>query len=44
MQRLLKYICLAGFEHHVAVNLSSVAGVLHEAFVNYLGYDTYHHH
>jgi L-fucose isomerase-like protein len=44
LQRLLKYICLGGFEHHVSVSLSSVAGVLHEAFVSYLGFDTYHHH
>jgi L-fucose isomerase-like protein len=44
MQRLLRYICMTGFEHHVAVSLSNVAGILHEAFVNYLGFNTYHHH
>jgi len=43
LQRLLRYICRAGFEHHVAVSLSSCAEVLHEAFTNYLGYITYHH-
>jgi L-fucose isomerase-like protein len=44
LQRLLRYICVNGYEHHVAVNLSQSAGVLHEAFVNYLGFETYHHH
>ena len=31
LQKLLRYICENGFEHHVAANLSSVAGVVHEA-------------
>lgn len=43
LQRLLKYMCRNGFEHHVAVSLSSCADVLHEAFTNYLGFYTYHH-
>ncbi|MGH9815348.1 MAG: L-fucose/L-arabinose isomerase family protein [Candidatus Acidiferrales bacterium] len=43
MQKLLRYICENGFEHHVAANFSSVPGVLHEAATRYLGWDTYWH-
>jgi len=43
MQKLLHYICENGFEHHVAANLSSIAGAVHEAAVRYLGWDTYWH-
>ncbi len=43
MQELLRYICENGFEHHVAANFSSVAGIVHEAATRYLGWDTYWH-
>jgi L-fucose isomerase-like protein len=43
MQRLLRYICENGFEHHVAANLSTVAPALHEAATRYLGWETYWH-
>jgi L-fucose isomerase-like protein len=43
MQRLLRYICENGFEHHVAANFSTVAGMLHEAAIRYLGWETYWH-
>ena len=43
MQHLLHYICENGFEHHVAANLSSVAGALHEATTRYLGWDMHWH-
>jgi len=43
MQKLLHYICENGFEHHVAANLSSVAGMVHEAATRYAGWDTYWH-
>jgi L-fucose isomerase-like protein len=43
MQRLLHYICENGFEHHVAANLSSVAGAVHEAATRYLGWETHWH-
>ncbi len=43
MQKLLRFICENGFEHHVAANLSSVAAVVHEATTNYLGWDVYWH-
>jgi L-fucose isomerase-like protein len=43
MQGLLKHICENGFEHHVAFNLSEVAGSVEEAFRNYMGWSVYHH-
>jgi L-fucose isomerase-like protein len=43
MQKLLRYICENGFEHHVAANFSTVAGMLHEAAVRYLGWETHWH-
>ena len=43
MQALLRYICENGFEHHVAANLSSVAGAVAEAGSRYLGWDVYRH-
>ncbi|HEX7048889.1 MAG TPA: L-fucose/L-arabinose isomerase family protein [Longimicrobiales bacterium] len=43
LQELLRYICTNGFEHHVAANLSSVAGILHEATTRYLGWDVDRH-
>jgi L-fucose isomerase-like protein len=43
MQKLLHYICENGFEHHVAANLSTVAGAVHEAATRYLGWETHWH-
>ncbi|MFA5293058.1 MAG: L-fucose/L-arabinose isomerase family protein [Phycisphaerae bacterium] len=43
LQSLLKYICKAGFEHHVAVNLCSSADAITEALDNYLGWEIYRH-
>ncbi len=43
MQKLLRYICENGFEHHVAANLSQVSAILHEVTTNYLGWETYWH-
>jgi len=43
MQALLRHICENGFEHHVAANLSSVAGMVHEAATRYLGWEMYWH-
>jgi L-fucose isomerase-like protein len=43
LQRLLRYICETGFEHHVAANLSTVGASVHEAAANYLGWDMYWH-
>jgi L-fucose isomerase-like protein len=43
LQRLLGYICKNGFEHHVAMTMDHVAGILNEAFDNYLGWENYFH-
>jgi L-fucose isomerase-like protein len=43
MQKLLRYICENGFEHHVAANFSNVASIVHEATTRYLGWDMYAH-
>jgi L-fucose isomerase-like protein len=43
MQHLLRYICENGFEHHVAANMSSVAGAVVEAARRYLGWEMYWH-
>lgn len=44
LQRLLRYICERGFEHHVAANLSTVSAAVHEAATRYLGWGVYWHH
>ena len=43
MQRLLRFICENGFEHHVAASLSSVAAIVYEATTKYLGWEVYWH-
>ena len=43
LQKLLRFICERGFEHHVAANLSSVASAVYEASTRYLGWDMYDH-
>ena len=43
MQKLMRYICKHGFEHHVAVSASQTANILAEAFRTYLGWDVYRH-
>jgi L-fucose isomerase-like protein len=43
MQKLLKYICNEGFEHHVAMNLAQTAPIINEALTKYLGWETYYH-
>jgi L-fucose isomerase-like protein len=43
LQRLLRYICTNGFEHHVVMTRSNTARALCEAFRNYLGWDIYYH-
>jgi L-fucose isomerase-like protein len=43
LQKLLRYICENGFEHHVAANFSSVAPMVHEATTRYLGWEMYAH-
>ena len=43
LQKLLKYICREGFEHHVAANFSSVSKAVHEAAERYLGWESRFH-
>jgi L-fucose isomerase-like protein len=43
LQKLLKFICREGFEHHVAANFSEVSKAIHEAAVNYLGWESHYH-
>ena len=43
LQGLLRFICEQGFEHHVAANLSTVAGAVEEAASNYLGWKVHTH-
>jgi len=42
LQKLLRYICREGFEHHVAANFSDVSKAVHEA-ARYLGWESYYH-
>ena len=43
MQELLRYICVNGFEHHVAANFATVAGPVEEAASKYLGWAMHRH-
>jgi L-fucose isomerase-like protein len=43
LQKLLRYICENGFEHHVAANFSTTAGAVHEAAMRYLGWRMHWH-
>ena len=42
LQKLLKFICREGFEHHVAANFSDVSKAVHEA-ARYLGWESHYH-
>ena len=44
LQKLMRYVCNEGFEHHVVMNASRTAGVLAEAWERYLGWEVYRHH
>jgi L-fucose isomerase-like protein len=43
MQKLLKFICENGYEHHVAANFSKVGNSIAEAMGKYLKWDFYTH-
>ena len=43
MQRLLRYVCESGFEHHVAATRALVAESVCEALGKYMGWDVYRH-
>ncbi|MFO1476482.1 MAG: L-fucose/L-arabinose isomerase family protein [Verrucomicrobiota bacterium] len=42
-QKLLRYICENSFEHHVAINPTSIAAGVKEALGTYLGWEVYQH-
>jgi L-fucose isomerase-like protein len=43
LQKLMKYICKNGFEHHVAMCRTDVTDILQEAIDSYLGWELYRH-
>jgi L-fucose isomerase-like protein len=43
LQKLMRYVCKQGFEHHVVMTQSKSADILAEAFGNYLGWEVYEH-
>jgi L-fucose isomerase-like protein len=43
LQKLMKYICKNGFEHHVAMCRGQVADIVEEAITTYIGWDLYRH-
>ncbi|MET0166222.1 MAG: L-fucose/L-arabinose isomerase family protein [Vicinamibacterales bacterium] len=43
LQKLMRYICRNGFEHHAAMNASHSARVLEEAMKTYLNWDVHRH-
>ena len=43
LQGLMQMVCRRGFEHHAAMNASTSAGILAEAFERYLGWEVYRH-
>lgn len=43
LQKLMKYVCRNGFEHHVVMNASKTADILEEALQNYMGWEVYKH-
>lgn len=43
LQKLMKYMCKNGFEHHVAMCRGNVQDIIYEAVETYLGWDIYKH-
>ena len=43
LQKLLRYICENGFEHHVSINQTKVAPILKEALSKYMGWSVHYH-
>jgi len=41
LQKLMKYLCKNGFEHHVSMGRGLVADIIEEAVSTYLGWDLY---
>lgn len=43
LQKLMRYVCKQGFEHHVVMTQSKSAAILVEAFGNYFDWEVHHH-
>jgi L-fucose isomerase-like protein len=43
LQKLMRYVCKNGFEHHAAMNASHAGAILAEAFETYFNWEVYHH-
>ena len=43
LQKLMKYLCKNGYEHHVGMGRGHVADIIEEAVSTYLGWDLYRH-
>jgi len=43
LQKLMKYLCKNGFEHHVGMGRGHLADIIEEAVSTYLGWDLYRH-
>ncbi len=43
LQKLMKYLCKNGFEHHIAMVRGHVAEIVEETVGNYLGWDLNKH-
>ncbi len=43
LQKLMKYLCKNGYEHHVGMVRGHVSEILEEAIGNYLGWELYNH-
>ncbi len=43
LQKLMRYVCKQGFEHHVVMTQSKSADILAEALGNYFGWEVYEH-
>jgi L-fucose isomerase-like protein len=43
LQKLMRYVCKNGYEHHCAMNASNSAAILAEAFETYMGWEVYWH-
>ena len=42
-QKLLRFICKNGYEHHVAATKAAVAESIYDALTTYLGWNIYQH-
>jgi L-fucose isomerase-like protein len=43
LQKLMRYICKNGYEHHAAMAAAPSADILAEVFKTYFGWEVYHH-